>query len=80
MRFRCLGQIISDLFLMPNSQFDPLGRSIMVSLTSEEIDIWIRYSSRRVTLVSPTSHEGRSLCGVYHRLPQSFGLRPPTGG
>ena len=40
MRFRCLGQIISDLFLTPNSQFDPLGRSIMVSLTSEEIDKW----------------------------------------
>ena len=33
-------QIISDLFLTPNSQFDPLGRSIMVSLTSEEIDKW----------------------------------------
>ena len=40
MHFRCLGQIISDLFLTPNSQFDPLGRSIMVSLTSEEIDKW----------------------------------------
>ena len=33
-------QIISDLFLTPNSQFDPFGRSIMVSLTSEEIDKW----------------------------------------
>lgn len=33
-------QIISDLFLSPSSQFDPLGRSIMVSLAPEEIDKW----------------------------------------
>lgn len=33
-------QIISDLFLTPDSQFDPLGRSIMISLSSDEIAKW----------------------------------------